>query len=171
MKHTLSVLVENKPGALMRISSMFARRGFNIESLTVGPTERRDVSRITLRVDCEQHSLEQIEKQMHKLVNVLRVSELEAGEAVERELALITVSAGPTRRAELIALAQAMDARVADLGSDSIVFEIVGQPEEIDAFEELVRPHGLKELVRTGRIGIGRASVPKPPSRKQYVLR
>jgi acetolactate synthase-1/3 small subunit len=171
MRHTLSVLVENKPGALMRISSMFARRGFNIESLAVGPTERPDVSRITLRVDCEQHPLEQIEKQMHKLVNVLRVSELEAGEAVERELALMTVAASPNRRAELIALAQAMDARVADLGSDSIVFEIVGHPEEIDAFEELVRPHGLKELVRTGRIGIGRASIPKRPIRRQHVLR
>jgi acetolactate synthase-1/3 small subunit len=171
MRHTLSVLVENKPGALMRISSMFARRGFNIESLAVGPTERPDVSRITLRVDCEQHPLEQIEKQMHKLVNVLRVSELEAGEAVERELALMTVAASPNRRAELIALAQAMDARVADLGADSIVFEIVGHPEEIDAFEELVRPHGLKELVRTGRIGIGRASIPKGPVRRQHVLR
>jgi acetolactate synthase-1/3 small subunit len=171
MRHTLSVLVENKPGALMRISSMFARRGFNIESLAVGPTERPDVSRITLRVDCEQHPLEQIEKQMHKLVNVLRVSELEAGEAVERELALMTVAASPNRRAELIALAQAMYARVADLGSDSIVFEIVGHPEEIDAFEELVRPHGLKELVRTGRIGIGRASIPKRPIRRQHVLR
>jgi acetolactate synthase-1/3 small subunit len=171
MRHTLSVLVENKPGALMRISSMFARRGFNIESLAVGPTERPDVSRITLRVDCEQHPLEQIEKQMHKLVNVLRVSELESGEAVERELALMTVAASPNRRAELIALAQAMDARVADLGSDSIVFEIVGHPEEIDAFEELVRPHGLKELVRTGRIGIGRASIPKRPIRRQHVLR
>jgi acetolactate synthase-1/3 small subunit len=87
MRHTLSVLVETKPGALMRISSMFARRGFNIESLAVGPTERHDVSRITLRVDCEQHPLEQIEKQMHKLVNVLRVSELGPDEAVERELA------------------------------------------------------------------------------------
>jgi acetolactate synthase-1/3 small subunit len=108
---------------------------------------------------------------MHKLVNVLRVSELESGEAVERELALMTVAASPNRRAELIALAQAMDARVADLGSDSIVFEIVGHPEEIDAFEELVRPHGLKELVRTGRIGIGRASIPKRPIRRQHVLR
>jgi acetolactate synthase-1/3 small subunit len=171
MKHTLSVLVENKPGALMRISSMFARRGFNIESLTVGPTERHDVSRITLRVDCEQHPLEQIEKQMHKLVNVLRVSELEPGEAVERELALIRVSATPDRRSELIALAQVFNSRVADLGADSIVFEIVGDPEEIDAFEELVRPHGLKELVRTGRIGLGRASTPKQTRRRQHVLR
>jgi acetolactate synthase-1/3 small subunit len=170
MKHTLSVLVENKPGALMRISSMFARRGFNIESLTVGPTERHDVSRITLRVDCEQHPLEQISKQMHKLVNVLRVSELEPGEAIERELALLKVNATPSRRGELITLAQAFNARVADLGADAIVFEVVGDPEEIDSFEELVRPHGLKELVRTGRIGLGRASTPTKPVRRQHVL-
>jgi len=170
VRHTLSVLVENKPGALMRISSMFARRGFNIESLAVGPTERRDVSRITLRVDCEDHPVEQIQKQMHKLVNVLRVSELEPGEAVERELALMKVAATPDRRGELIALAQAFDARVADLGADAIVFEVVGHPEEIDSFQELVRPHGLKELVRTGEIGLGRASVLKRPV-PQHVLR
>jgi acetolactate synthase-1/3 small subunit len=162
VRHTLSVLVENKPGALMRISSMFARRGFNIESLAVGPTERRDVSRITLRVDCEEHPLEQIQKQMHKLVNVLRVSSLEPGEAVERELALLKVTAPPTRRGELITLAQAFNARVADVGADAIVFEVVGHPEEVDAFEELVRPHGLKELVRTGEIGLGRVSFAKP---------
>jgi acetolactate synthase-1/3 small subunit len=170
VRHTLSVLVENKPGALMRISSMFARRGFNIDSLTVGPTERHDVSRITLRVDCEQHPLEQIEKQMHKLVNVLRVSELGPDEAVERELALIKVTAKPDRRSELISLAGAFTARVADLGPDAIVFEVVGHPEEIDSFEELVRPHGLKELVRTGRIGLGRVSTPKPARRRQHVL-
>ena len=105
------MLVENKPGALMRISSMFARRGFNIESLAVGPTERQDVSRITLRVDCEQHPLEQIEKQMHKLVNVLRVSELEPGEAVERELALLKVAAPASKRGELIALVAGVRAR------------------------------------------------------------
>lgn len=171
MKHTLSVLVENKPGALMRISSMFARRGYNIESLAVGPTERHDVSRITLRVDCEQHPLDQIEKQMHKLVNVLRVNELVPDEAVERELALLKVAAPASRRSELITLAQAFDARVADVGPDAIVFEVVGHPEEIDSFEELVRPHGLKELVRTGRIGLGRASSPKTNHRPQHVLR
>src|SRR5204863_1303725 len=104
MRHTISVHVENKPGALMRIASMFARRGFNIESLAVGPTERHDVSRITLRVNCEQQPLEQIEKQMHKLVNVLRVRELVAGESVERELALITIAAPPEQRAQLMAL-------------------------------------------------------------------
>ncbi len=100
MKHTVSVHVEDKPGALARISTMFARRGFNIESLAVGPTERPGVSRITLRVDCEQHSLEQVEKQMHKLVNVLRVTELAPGEALERELLLIKVAVPPDRRAE-----------------------------------------------------------------------
>jgi len=171
MKHTLAVLVENKPGALMRISSLFARRGYNIESLAVGPTERHDVSRVTLRVDCEQHPLEQIEKQMHKLVNVLRVAELEPGESVERELALIKVVAPPERRSEILSLAGAFQARVADLGPEAIVFEVVGTPEEIDSFEELVRPHGVKELVRTGRIGLTRASDRKGIKRHQHILR
>ena len=171
MRHTLSVLVENKPGVLARIAIMFRRRSFNIESLAVGPTERRDVSRITLRVECADHALEQIEKQIHKLVDVLRVNELAPGASVERELALIKVAAPPSRRADLLALAEAFNARVADLGADSIVFEVVGPPEEIDSFEELVRPHGVKELVRTGRIGLARAASPTPPAKPQYVLR
>lgn len=171
MKHTLSVHVENSPGALTRITSMFRRRGFNIESLAVGPTERHDVSRITLRVDCAEHALEQIEKQIHKLVNVLRVTELVPQESVERELALIKVSAPPARRAELLTLAEAFSARVSDLGPDAIVFEITGAPHEVDSFEELVRPHGVKELVRTGRVGLGRASMKQPVSRRQHVLR
>ncbi len=158
MKHTISVTVEDRPGALTRITTMFARRGFNIESLAVGPTERPGVSCITLRVDCSQHSLEQMEKQIHKLVNVLRVTELVAGEAVERELMVIKVSATPERRAELIATADAFRARVLDLGPDAVVFELVGTPEELDAFNELCRPHGVAELVRTGRIGMSRAS-------------
>jgi acetolactate synthase I/III small subunit len=158
MRHTVSVLVENKPGALTRVTSMFARRGYNIESLAVGPTERHDVSRITLRVDCAQNSLEQIEKQMHKLVNVLRVQELPPGESVERELALLKVAAPASKRTELMALADVFGARVADLGPDAIVFELTGPPEDVDSFEELVRPHGLQELVRTGRIGLGRAT-------------
>ncbi len=170
MRHTVSLLVENKPGALARVSNMFARRGFNIESLAVGPTERHDVSRITLTVECPADQLEQIEKQMHKLVNVLRVSTLEAGEAVERELALLKVAAPPSRRAELMALGDVFDARVADLGADSIIFEAVGTPEELESFEELLRPHGLKEVARTGRIGLGRASSSRVP-RPQHVLR
>ena len=170
MKHTLAVLVENKPGALTRITSMFARRGFNIESLAVGPTERHDVSRITLRVDCDHDMIEQVEKQIHKLVNVLRVQELSPGESVERELALLKVAAPAAKRAELLALTEVFNARVADLGPDSIVFELVGSPEEVDSFEELVRPHGLKELARTGRIGLARASTARAP-RRQHVLR
>jgi acetolactate synthase-1/3 small subunit len=159
MTHTLSILVENKPGALARVATLFARRAYNIESLAVGPTERAGVSRIVMRVDCSIHSLEQIEKQIHKLVNVLRVSELAPDQALERELALINVTAPPERRAELMALADVFQARVADLGPDALVFEVVGSSEELDAFEELVRPHGIKEMSRTGRIGLARASV------------
>jgi acetolactate synthase I/III small subunit len=156
--HTLSVLVEDKPGALVRVCQLFARRAFNIESLAVGPTERPGVSRITLRVNCDRQPLEQIEKQMHKLVNVLRVRELEPGDSVERELALITISVSPDRRAELMALTDVFNARVVDVGPETLVFEVVGEPEEVDSFEELVRPHGIRELARTGRIGLGRAS-------------
>ena len=168
MTHTLSVLVENKPGALARVATMFARRGYNIESLAVGPTERHGVSRIVLRVDCSRHSLEQIEKQIHKLVNVLRVTELEPEGAIERELALFKVAAPPERRSELIALADVFHARVADLGPDALVFEVVGGSEELDAFEEAVRPHGIKEMSRTGRIGLARASAPR--TARQRVL-
>jgi len=169
MSHTLSVHVENKPGVLMRITGLFVRRGFNIESLAVGPTERPDVSRITLRVDCSKQSLEQIEKQMHKLVNVLRLSELGPGEAVERELLLVKVTAPPERRAELMSLGEVFQARVIDLGPEALIFEVVGTPEELESFEELVRPHGIKELVRTGRIGLGRASA-KPDSGRRLAL-
>jgi len=157
MKHTLSVLVEDKPGALSRISNLFARRGYNIESLAVGQTEREGVSRITLRVDCAEHSLEQITKQIHKLVNVLRITELTPDDAVEREIALFTVAAPPERRGELMAFADHYGARVSDLGPAEIVFEMVGHPEDLDSFEELVRPYGIKEMVRTGRIGLSRA--------------
>jgi acetolactate synthase-1/3 small subunit len=160
--HTLSVLVEDKPGALVRVCQLFARRAFNIESLAVGPTERPGVSRITLRVNCDRQPLEQIEKQMHKLVNVLRVRELEPGDSVERELALITISVSPDRRAELMALTDVFNARVVDVGPETLVFEVVGEPEEVDSFEELVRPHGIRELARTGRIGLGRAARRSP---------
>ena len=156
--HTVSVEVEDKPGALARVSQMFARRGYNIMSLAVGPTERNGVSRLTLRVDCSEHSFEQIEKQMHKLVNVLRVVELPPGESVERELALITVTVPTDKRADLVALSQVAGARVADIGRDAITFEVVGRPDQVEAFEELVRPYGVRELVRTGRIGLRRPS-------------
>jgi acetolactate synthase-1/3 small subunit len=157
-EHTISVRIENKPGALARVSQLFSRRGYNIQSLAVGPTEAPDISRLTLRVDCSEHSLEQIEKQMHKLVNVLRVTELKPDESVERELALITVAVGPDRRSDLIAISQVAGAQVADIGRDAITFQMVGRPEQLEAFEELVRPYGVRELVRTGRVGLRRPS-------------
>jgi acetolactate synthase-1/3 small subunit len=155
-EHTLSVKLENRSGALARVSQLFARRGYNIQSLAVGPTEREDISRLTLRVDCSEHSLEQIEKQMHKLVNVLRVTELRTDEAVERELALVTVASAPATRADLLAAALAAGATIADFGPEAITFQIVGRPEDVDAFEEIVRPYGVHELARTGRIGLHR---------------
>ena len=156
--HTISVRLENSPGALARVSQLFSRRGYNIQSLAVGPTENADISRLTLRVDCSEHSLEQISKQMHKLVNVLRVTELRPDEALERELALITVVVAPDKRADLVALSQAAGATVADIGRDAITFELAGRPDQVEAFEELVRPYGVRELVRTGRIGLRRPS-------------
>jgi acetolactate synthase-1/3 small subunit len=156
--HTISIRLENKPGALARVSQLFSRRGYNIQSLAVGPTERPDISRLTLRVDCSEHSLEQIEKQMHKLVNVLRVTELTPDESIERELALVTVSVASDRRADLVALSQVAGARVADIGRDAITFEFVGRPDQVEAFEELIRPYGVRELVRTGRVGLRRPS-------------
>ena len=166
MKHTLSVVVEDRPGALTRITTMFARRGFNIESLAVGPTERPGVSCITLRVDCAQHSLEQIEKQIHKLVDVLRVTELVSGEAVERELMLVKVAVPPERRAELVTTAEALGGRLLDVGTDGVVLELVATPEELDAFHELCRPYGVTDLVRTGRIGVPRASARRRSPRR-----
>ena len=166
MKHTLSVIVEDRPGALTRITTMFARRGFNIESLAVGPTERAGVSCITLRVDCTQHTLEQIEKQIHKLVNVLRVTELVSGEAVERELLVVRVTSPPERRAELVTTAEALGGRLLDVGPDAVVLELTGTPEELDAFYELCRPYGVIDLVRTGRIGVPRASARRNAPRR-----
>jgi acetolactate synthase I/III small subunit len=171
VKHTLSVTVEDKPGALNRITTMFARRGFNIDSLAVGSTERPGVSCITLRVDCSRHTLEQIEKQIHKLVNVLRVTELQPGEAVERELLVVRVTAPSDRRAELVTTAQALGARLLDVGRDAVVLELAGTPEELDGFHELCEPYGIVDLVRTGRVGVPRASAERRVPRRLAAIR
>jgi acetolactate synthase-1/3 small subunit len=152
--HTLSVLVENQPGVLTRVASLFARRSFNIESLAVGPTERSDRSCITIRVDCSEVSIEQVMKQLYKLINVLKVNQMTTADSIERELLLIKVTAHPDKRGELIHLAEVFGARVSDVGSQALVFEIVEHPE---SFEELLRPYGIKETVRTGRIAMRRA--------------
>ncbi len=155
--HTLSVLVENSPGVLVRVASLFSRRGFNIESLAVGPTERSDRSVITIRVDCSEVSIEQVMKQLYKLINVLKVNEMISEDAIERELMLVKVTANADKRGELIHLAEVFGARVSDVGRDSLVFEICEHPDKLAAFEELLRPYGIKETVRTGRIAVRRA--------------
>ena len=153
--HTLSVLVENRPGVLTRCAGLFARRGFNIDSLAVGTTEDPRRSRITIRVSCEQHSIEQVVKQLYKLVDVLKVQELDQS-AVELELLMIKVTSSPDRRAEIIALAEVFEARVVDVGPEAVTFSCVSGPDRLQALEELLEPYGIRELVRTGRIALDR---------------
>jgi acetolactate synthase-1/3 small subunit len=170
MQHTLSVLVENKPGVLARVAGLFSRRGFNIESLAVGPTEREDRSRITIRIDCSQHSLDQVVKQLYKLIDVLKVNEMTADEAIERELLIVRVTAGPDLRADLIKLAEVFSARVVDVGPTSLMFECVEHPDKLHAFEELLKPYGIKEAVRTGRVALRKTTVERGRSRRMRVL-
>jgi len=166
--HTLSVLVENRPGVLTRCAGLFARRGFNIDSLAVGPTEDPSRSRITIRVDCSQHSVEQVSKQLYKLVDVLKVQELGAS-AVELELLMVKVQSTPERRPEIISLAEVFDARVVDVGPEAISFACVGAPDRLEALEELLSPYGIRELVRTGRIALDRDGELKTRRRTRVV--
>ena|SRR5918992_2781117 len=157
MTHTLSVLVENKPGVLARIAALFARRGFNIDSLAVGETEDPSVSRMTIVVSVDK-SLEHVTKQLHKLINVLRIAELPPDGSVERELALIKVGVGPGKRAEVLEIVEIFRAKVIDVDPDSVMIEATGTPEKVNALEELVRPFGVIELARTGRVALGRGA-------------
>jgi acetolactate synthase I/III small subunit len=158
MNHTLSVLVENKPGVLARIAALFARRGFNIDSLAVGETEEPSVSRMTIVVSVEHKPLEHVTKQLHKLINVLRIAELPHGDSVERELALIKVGVGPRSRAEVLEIVEIFRAKVVDVDPDSLMIEATGTPEKVRALEELLRPFGVIELARTGRVALGRGA-------------
>ncbi len=155
-RHLLSVLVENKPGVLARIAGLFSRRGFNIETLAVGPTDDSTVSRITLTVDGAAHPIDQVTKQLHKLVNVLKIRDLDPDETVARELALFKVSADDGRRAEIVGVADVFRGKVIDVSRRSVTVEITGTGEKIEAFEELVRPFGLVEMVRTGETAVTR---------------
>jgi acetolactate synthase-1/3 small subunit len=157
--HTLSVLVENRPGVLSRVTGLFSRRGFNIESLAVGTCEEPGMSRITIVVIGDDAKVEQVMKQLHKLIDVIKVSDLSENERVERELALIKVNAEPgTSRAEILQIASIFRALIVDVGSKSVILEVTGDTEKIDALEKLLRQYGVKELVRTGKIGILRGS-------------
>lgn len=158
MKHTLSVLVENKPGVLARVSGLFRRRGFNIDSLAVGVTEDPNVSRMTVVADGETHTLEQICKQLHKLINVIKVLDLQPAESVQRELVLIKVSATSSTRAEIIEIADIFRAKIVDVARNTATIEITGNQDKIEAICDLLRPFGIKELVRTGRIALIRGT-------------
>jgi acetolactate synthase-1/3 small subunit len=157
-RHTLSVLVENKPGVLQRVSGLFARRGFNIDSLAVGPTEDPSLSRMTIVVRAENTPLEQIAKQLHKLVNVIKIQDLDPGDMVDRELVLFKVNAPPTVRAELIELANIFRARIIDVGKNSLTIEATGTTDKLQAMEDLLRGYGIRELARTGKIALARGS-------------
>jgi acetolactate synthase-1/3 small subunit len=155
-KHLLSILVEDKPGVLTRIAGLFARRGFNIDTLVVGPTDDEGLSRITMTLDGAMHPIDQVTKQLHKLVNVLKIRDLEPQDTVARELALFKVSADGGSRAELLQLCEIFRGRVVDVTRRSVIVEITGTTDKLEAFESMVRPFGLIEMMRTGEIAIQR---------------
>jgi acetolactate synthase-1/3 small subunit len=152
--HILSVLVENKAGVLARVSGLFARRGFNIISLAVAPTEDERFSRITIAVDVASAPLEQVTKQLFKLINVVKITELDPRDAVERELLLVTVMAPPTDRGQVIELVDVFEGRILNVGHDRLTLSLEGHPDKLDDFEELLRPYGIAELQRTGRVAL-----------------
>jgi len=154
--HTLSVVVENKAGVLARVAGLFARRGFNIYSLAVAPTDDERFSRITIVVDVESAPLEQITKQLFKLINVVKISELDPEESVERELMLATVRAEPGTRGQVIELVQLFEGRIVDVGHDQLTVMLAGTPAQLDDLEELVRAYGIVELQRTGRVALAK---------------
>jgi acetolactate synthase-1/3 small subunit len=152
--HTISVLVEDKPGVLARISGLFSRRGFNIDSLAVGPTEDPGRSRMTIVVDCADRPLEQVTKQLNKLVHVLKIVELEPERAVERELVLVKVRAGAAVRYQIVELAEMFRAKI--VAPDALTIEATGSPAKVQAMLELLDPYGIRELARTGRVALAR---------------
>lgn len=158
MKTTLSVLVENHPGVLFRIAGLFSRRGFNIDSLAVGTTENPDISRITIVVEGDEYVVEQVKKQLNKLVDVIKVSKIIPEDSVTRELVLIKVDAEPQVRSEIIHMAEIFRANIVDVSRKSMTIELTGDKGKISAFEELLKPFGIKELVRTGVIAVNRGT-------------
>jgi acetolactate synthase-1/3 small subunit len=157
-RHTLSVLVENKPGVLARVSALFSRRGFNIDSLAVGPTEHPDVSRMTIAVNVEDLPLEQVTKQLNKLINVLKVVELDPDAAVQRELLLVKVKADPATRSQVLEVVQLFRAKVVDVSADAVTIEATGTADKLDAFIRVLEPYGIRELVQSGMVAVGRGA-------------
>ncbi|MBC6419442.1 MAG: acetolactate synthase small subunit, partial [Prochloron sp. SP5CPC1] len=158
MKHTLSVLVEDEAGVLTRIAGLFARRGFNIESLAVGPTEQAGISRITMVVPVEKRTIEQLIQQLYKLINVLKVQDITSIPSVERELMLIKVNATPENRAEVMQVVQVFRARIVDMSQNTVTVEIVGDPGKMVAIIQMLNKFGITEMARTGKIALTRES-------------
>ena len=158
MKHTVAVLVENRPGVLTRVSGLFSRRGFNIESLAVGVTENADTSRMTIVVSGDDKVLEQVMKQLNKLIDVIRVSDIPPEDSVNRELALIKVGVDSTTRAEVMQIVDIFRAKIVDVGVKSLIVEVTGDESKINAIEQLLRQFGVKEMVRTGKVAMNRGA-------------
>ena len=156
--HTLSVLVENKPGVLARIAGLFSRRGFNIDSLAVGPTEHAEISRMTIVVNVEELPLEQVTKQLNKLVNVIKIVELDPAAAVQRELLLVKVTAGLETRSHVLETVQLFRAKVVDVAPDAVTIEATGTADKLDALIRVLEPFGIRELVQSGMVAVGRGS-------------
>jgi acetolactate synthase-1/3 small subunit len=156
-KHILSLLVENKPGVLARIAGLFSRRGFNIDTLAVGPTEDPEVSRITLTLDGAVHPIDQVTKQLHKLVNVIKIRDMEPETTVAREMALFRVQAAVENRAEIMQFAEIFEGKIVDVSRRSLTIEVTGTQDKIDSFERMIRPHGLIEMARTGEVAISKS--------------
>jgi len=165
--HTLSVLVENKPGVLSRVTGLFSRRAFNINSLAVGPTEHQEISRITISVTTEGTALEQVTKQLNKLVNVLKIVELEEKQSVQRELLLVKVKADDATRRSVLETVELFKARVADVGPDVLTIELAGRPDKLNAMITMLEPYGIREMVQSGMVALGRG----PRSMTQAALR
>ncbi|MFI9270300.1 acetolactate synthase small subunit [Kitasatospora sp. NPDC052896] len=157
-KHTLSVLVENKPGVLARIAALFSRRGFNIDSLAVGPTEHPDVSRMTIVVNVEDLPLEQVTKQLNKLVNVIKIVELDQSAAIQRELVLVKVRADNETRSQIVEIVQLFRAKTVDVSPDAVTVEATGSSDKLEAMLRMLEPYGVKELVQSGLVAIGRGA-------------
>ena len=158
MKHTLSVLVEDESGVLTRIAGLFARRGYNIESLAVGPAEQIGVSRITMVVPAEEKTIDQLTKQLYKLVNILKVQNISDVPSVERELMLLKVNTKSNQRSEILEIVQVFRARVVDLAENSLIIEVTGDPGKIMAIQQILSPFGITEIARTGKIALVRES-------------
>lgn len=157
-KHTLSVTVENRPGVLTKVATLFRRRGYNIDSLTVGRTESPDISRMTIVVEGDDKVIEQVSKQLHKLVDVIKIVDITQDKAVERELALIKVKADTTVRSEIVQIADIFRGRIVDISKNSLIIEVTGDEGKIDALEDSLRSFGILELVRTGKIAMVRGN-------------